>query len=65
MGIIFGIVTSAIGMLVGHLIVAIWVRLRRSSDKNAAYERVGNEEKEDLPRYEDLEDSKIVADEKA
>lgn len=64
LGIAFGIAASAIGMLVGQIIVAIWLRLRRSSRTKVAYERVETE-KESLPKYEDLEDSKTVADEKA
>lgn len=64
-GIIFGIVTSAIGMLVGQLIVAVWLRVRRNSSNKVPYQRVETEEKEGLPRYEDLEDSRTVADEKA
>lgn len=64
-GIMFGVVTSAIGMLVGQLIVAIWLRLRRNSNKGGAYQRVESEEKAGLPSYEDLEDSATVTDEKA
>ncbi|KAI4184552.1 MAG: hypothetical protein LQ348_004534 [Seirophora lacunosa] len=64
-GIMFGIATSAIGMLVGQLVVAIWLRLRRTSSKGGAYQRVESEEKEGLPRYEDLEDGTTVTDEKA
>lgn len=63
-GIVFGIAASAIGMLVGQIIVAIWLRLRRNSHKTVAYERVETEEKEGLPKYEDLEDCKAEADEK-
>ncbi|KAL8945059.1 MAG: hypothetical protein Q9216_000043 [Gyalolechia sp. 2 TL-2023] len=64
-GIVFGIVASAIGMLVGQVIVAIWLRLRRNSHKSVAYERVETEEKEGLPKYEDLEDGQAEVDEKA
>ena len=64
-GMVFGVAASAIGMLVGQIIVAIWLRLRRNSTKNVAYQRVETEEKEGLPKYEDLEDSKTVTDEKA
>ncbi|KAL8716380.1 MAG: hypothetical protein Q9220_000287 [cf. Caloplaca sp. 1 TL-2023] len=63
-GIVFGITASAIGMLVGQIIVAVWLRLRRSSRTTAAYERVASEEKDGLPKYEDLEDSTKVTDEK-
>ncbi|KAL8939834.1 MAG: hypothetical protein Q9211_002562 [Gyalolechia sp. 1 TL-2023] len=64
-GIVFGIAASAIGMLVGQVIVALWLRIRRSSNQTVAYERVETEEKESLPKYEDLEDGKTEADEKA
>ncbi|KAL9596136.1 MAG: hypothetical protein Q9219_005997 [cf. Caloplaca sp. 3 TL-2023] len=64
-GILFGIVTSAVGMLVGQAIVTIWLRLRRQSTSNVTYERVETDEKEGLPKYEDLEDSKATVDEKA
>ncbi|KAL8843332.1 MAG: hypothetical protein Q9170_000190 [Blastenia crenularia] len=64
-GIVFGVVASAIGMLVGQVIVAIWLRLRRRSSNNVAYECIESEEKEGLPKYEDLEDSKTGIDEEA
>ncbi|KAI4170506.1 MAG: hypothetical protein LQ343_004883 [Gyalolechia ehrenbergii] len=64
-GIVFGIAASAIGMLVGQVIVTIWLRLRRNSNQTVAYERVETEEKEGLPKYEDLEDGKTEVDEKA
>ncbi|KAL8706183.1 MAG: hypothetical protein Q9201_000761 [Fulgogasparrea decipioides] len=63
-GIVFGIAASAIGMLVGQIIVAVWLRLRRNSNTAVAYEPVASEEKEGLPKYEDLEDTKSVTDEK-
>ncbi|KAL8681211.1 MAG: hypothetical protein Q9186_002669 [Xanthomendoza sp. 1 TL-2023] len=61
-GVVFGIAASAIGMLVGQLVVAVWLRLRPS--RTVAYERVDTEEKEGLPKYEDLEDSQATMDEK-
>ncbi len=64
-GIIFGVATSAIGMLVGQLIVLIWLRLRRKSSNKVAYKRLESEEKEGLPAYKDLEDNQTVTDEKA
>lgn len=63
-GVVFGVVASAIGMLVGQLIVAVWMRLRRNSSRSVSYEPVETEEKEGLPKYEDLDDSQTVTDEK-
>ncbi|KAI4240161.1 MAG: hypothetical protein L6R40_005294 [Gallowayella cf. fulva] len=63
-GVVFGIAASAIGMLVGQLIVAVWVRLRREPSRAFAYEPVETEEKEGLPKYEDLDDSQATMNEK-
>ncbi|KAI4258776.1 MAG: hypothetical protein LQ352_001085 [Teloschistes flavicans] len=63
-GIVFGIAASAIGMIVGQIIVAVWLRLRRKSSTTVAYAPVAMEEKEGLPKYEDLDDTKTVVDEK-
>ncbi|KAL8728371.1 MAG: hypothetical protein Q9166_005415 [cf. Caloplaca sp. 2 TL-2023] len=63
-GMVFGIAASAIGMLVGQLIVALWLRLRREPSSAVAYERVETEEKEGLPKYEDLEDKETMMNEK-
>ncbi|KAL8693769.1 MAG: hypothetical protein Q9218_001465 [Villophora microphyllina] len=63
-GIVFGVVASAIGMIVGQIIVAIWLRLRRRSSTAVAYAPIATEEKEGLPKYEDLEDTKTVVEEK-
>lgn len=63
-GVIFGVTASAIGMLVGQLIVAVWLRLRRNNSRNISYEPVETEEKEGLPKYEDLDDSQRVTEEK-
>ncbi|KAL8780167.1 MAG: hypothetical protein Q9194_001062 [Teloschistes cf. exilis] len=54
----------AIGMVVGQIIVAVWLRLRRKSNTTVAYAPVATEEKEGLPKYEDLDDAKAVMDEK-
>ncbi|KAL8809176.1 MAG: hypothetical protein Q9223_003276 [Gallowayella weberi] len=61
-GVVFGIAASAIGMLVGQLIVVLWLRLRPS--RTVAYERVETEEKDGLPKYEDLGDTQAITDEK-
>ncbi|KAI4269713.1 MAG: hypothetical protein L6R38_007371 [Xanthoria sp. 2 TBL-2021] len=63
-GVVFGIAASAIGMLVGQLIVAVWLRLRRNNSRSVSYEPVETEEKEGLPKYEDLDNSQTVTDEK-
>ncbi|KAL8736384.1 MAG: hypothetical protein Q9181_002436 [Wetmoreana brouardii] len=47
-----------------EIIVALWLRLRRNSNTAVAYEPVASEEKEGLPKYEDLEDTKSVTNEK-
>ena len=51
-------------MLVGQLIVAVWLRLRRNNSRNVSYEPVETDEKEGLPKYEDMDDSQRVTDEK-
>lgn len=63
-GVVFGIAASAIGMVVGQIIVAVWLRLRRKSSTTVAYAPVATEEKEGLPKYEDSDGTKTVVDEK-
>lgn len=46
---------SAVGLLIGQLVVFLWMRYRRSSTSELAYERLGSDEKEGLPAYEELE----------
>lgn len=52
-GIAFGVVVSAVGMMIGQLVVMLWGKFRPG--RKVAYERVEDLEKEDLPVYEDLE----------
>lgn len=54
-GIAFGVTASAVGMLIGQLVVLLWMRYRRSSTSEATYERLGSDEKEGLPAYEEVE----------
>ena len=51
-GIAFGLAASAVGMLVGQVVVFLWLRRRRN---NAQYEVVATEEGvEGLPKYEEV-----------
>ena len=52
-GIAFGVVVSAVGMMIGQLVVMLWGKFRPV--RKVAYEKVEDLEKEDLPAYEDLE----------
>ena len=62
-GIATGAVASALGLLVGHSIVSVWVRFR--AGRKGAYQHVEEAEEEDedkevvdkdgLPKYEDVE----------
>lgn len=53
-GIAFGMAASAIGMLVGHAIVFLWMRYRHN-DEAPAYEELPTDEKEEVPPpYDDL-----------
>ena len=51
-GIAFGLAASAVGMLVGQIVVFFWLRRRRN---DAQYEAVETDDKEEgLPAYEEL-----------
>jgi len=51
-GIAFGMAASAIGMLVGQMVVFVWMRYRRHDQ--VMYEPLGGDEKEVPPPYEDM-----------
>ena len=51
-GVVVGMTASAIGMLVGQLVVFLWMKYRRSG-RQGAYEAVQSDDKEGLPAYED------------
>ena len=69
-GIAAGATASALGLLVGQIIVFVWMRYR--GERKGTYQRVGEDrdqeegeevlEKEGLPMYEDIE--AVVVDEK-
>ena len=63
-GIAFGVTASAVGMLMGQLVVLLWTRYRRSSTSEAAYEPLGSDEKEGLPAYEEVEGVDVKEEEK-
>ncbi|MCJ1430573.1 hypothetical protein MMC29_008491 [Sticta canariensis] len=63
-GIAFGVTASAVGMLMGQLVVLLWMRYRRSSTSEVAYERLGSDEKEGLPAYEEIEGVDVKEEEK-
>lgn len=52
-GIAFGVVASAVGMLVGQLVVFLWAKFRPA--REVSYEAVEDMEKDDLPAYQDVE----------
>lgn len=62
-GIAFGVTASAVGMLVGQLVVFLWVKYRRT-DGEATYERVETDEKDELPAYEESEGLEVQVAEK-
>ena len=74
-GVVLGMTASAIGMLVGHCIVLLWLKFRRSGDKQqGVYESVEIEDKEEglppydasgLPAYADVDDEKKEIEESA
>lgn len=39
----------------GQFVVLLWMRYRRSSTSEVAYERLGSDEKEGLPAYVEVE----------
>lgn len=67
-GVAAGMAASAVGMLVGQIIVLIWMRYRRNG--KGSYEKVEQVEEarvseDGLPKYEELEGTEIeVVDEK-
>ena len=74
-GVVVGMTASAIGMLVGHCVVLLWLKYRRSGDKQqGVYESVESEDKEEglppydasgLPAYAYVDDEKKEVEESA
>lgn len=62
-GIAFGVTASAVGMLVGQVVVFLWMKYRRTDGK-ATYERLETDDKEKLPIYEDAEGLEVQVSEK-
>ena len=59
-GVAAGMAASAVGMLVGHCIVLLWIKYRRGG--KGAYERVEQVEggvDDGLPKYEELEGTQV------
>jgi len=52
-GVAFGMAASAVGMLVGQLIVFLWMRFR-GNKREAAYQSLETEEKDEPPAYQDV-----------
>ena len=52
-GVAFGMAASAVGMLVGQVIVFLWMRFR-GNKREAAYQRVETDEKDEPPAYQDV-----------
>jgi hypothetical protein len=58
-GIAFGVTASAVGMLVGQLVVFLWSKFRPANE--VAYERLEDpDEKDVLPAYEDMLEEDMV-----
>ena len=62
-GIAFGMAASAIGMLVGQVVVIMWTKYRGTSRK-AAYEPLKTDEKEAPPAYQDVQQEAEALNEK-
>jgi len=63
-GIAAGMAASAIGMVIGQLVVMLWARYRRASGRGA-YATVEQTEEQGLPKYDDVvEGEEDVVDEK-
>ena len=52
-GVAFGMAASALGMLVGQAIVFLWMKFR-GSKREARYQRLEIEEKDEPPAYHDV-----------
>ncbi|KAF6239647.1 hypothetical protein HO173_002193 [Letharia columbiana] len=62
-GVAFGMAASAIGMLVGQVIVFLWMKYRGTS-REAAYEPLDTDEKEAPPAYQDIHQGAEALNEK-
>ena len=62
-GVAFGMAASAIGMLVGQVVVLLWMKYRGISRK-AAYEPLNTDEKEAPPAYRDVHQESEALSEK-
>ena len=60
-GVAFGMAASAIGMLVGQLVVFLWMRYRKT-DAQGVYEPLEGDEKEVPPPYEDVPAAEAVTE---
>ncbi|KAL9097371.1 MAG: hypothetical protein Q9163_006347 [Psora crenata] len=60
-GIAFGMTASAVGMLVGQLVVFLWMKYRKMDDQGA-YDLLEADEKEVPPPYEDVPTAGNVGD---
>ena len=52
-GVVFGMVASAVGMLVGQAIVFLWMRFR-GNKRQTMYQPLETEEKDEPPAYQDV-----------
>ena len=52
-GVAFGMAASAVGMLVGQVIVFLWMKFR-GNKREAVYQRVETDEKDEPPAYQDV-----------
>ena len=56
-GVAFGMAASAIGMLVGQLVVHLWMKYRKT--EQVIYIPIDSDEKFGLPAYEDVPSQEI------
>ena len=59
-GVAFGMAASALGMLVGQLVIFLWMRYRK--DEHVVYEPVYTDEKDGLPVYTDVPTAQAVSE---
>ena len=62
-GIAFGMAASAIGMLVGQVVVFLWMKYRGTARK-AAYQPLDTDDKDAPPAYQDVQQGAVALNEK-
>ena len=60
-GVAFGMAASAVGMLVGQMVVYLWMKFR-GTKREAAYERLDTDEKDAPPAYQDVQGVEVMTE---